>query len=246
MMFMENSRYSHSGLGELAGRVALVTGSSRGIGKACALRLAAEGASLVLNYHYNRDEAESVREEILAAHDVGVECVKADVSQRDEVEAMFALVQGRFGRLDVLVNNAGIVRDALLLRMSPQDWDDVLATNLTGVFNCAKAAAKLMLRQRSGRIVNIASVVGQTGNAGQSGYAASKAGVLGFTRSLALELAPRQIAVNAVAPGFIDSEMTQGLSQGVRAEVLKKIPWARLGACSEVAEVVLFLSSDRC
>ncbi|HEY9841864.1 MAG TPA: 3-oxoacyl-[acyl-carrier-protein] reductase [Candidatus Obscuribacterales bacterium] len=231
---------------ELAGKVALITGSGRGIGRACALRLAGAGADLVLNYHHNAEEAEGVRQEILAQYPVRVECLQADVSRGDQVEAMFAAVQEGFGRLDILVNNAGITRDGLLLRMKPEDWDEVLATNLTGLFNCCRPAAKMMLKQRSGRIVNIASVVALTGNPGQSNYAASKAGVLGFTRSLALELASRRIAVNAVAPGFIDSDMTQVLSDPVRAEALKKIPWGRFGECSEVAEVVLFLSSDRC
>ncbi|PKL75740.1 MAG: 3-oxoacyl-[acyl-carrier-protein] reductase [Candidatus Melainabacteria bacterium HGW-Melainabacteria-1] len=230
---------------ELTGKVALVTGSSRGIGRACALRLAAAGADLVLNYHFNAEEAELVRQEAEALG-VRVACLQADVSQAAQVDAMFAQIQAQFGRLDVLVNNAGITRDKLLLRMTQADWDDVMATNLRGLFNCTRPAVKMMLKQQSGRIVNIASVVGIVGNAGQCNYAASKAGVLGFTRSLALELAPRRIAVNAVAPGFIASEMTLSLSANARAEVLKKIPYGRLGECPEVAEVVLFLSSDRC
>lgn len=230
---------------ELSGKVALVTGASRGIGKACAQRLAQAGASIVLNYHGNQAEAEAVAAELCT---LGAEtlCLQADVGQLEQVEAMFAALQERFGRLDILVNNAGISRDGLVMRTSRQDWDDILATNLTGVFNCSKAAVRLMLRQRSGRIVNVSSVIARSGNAGQSAYAASKAGVLGFTRSLALELAPRQIAVNAVAPGFIDSEMTRQLPEAVRQEILKKIPWGRMGSCLEVAEVVLFLSSDRC
>ncbi|MGV3523562.1 MAG: 3-oxoacyl-[acyl-carrier-protein] reductase [Candidatus Sericytochromatia bacterium] len=230
---------------ELDNQVALVTGASRGIGRACAERLAAAGAHVVVNYHANPEEAEELCLRLEAEQGVQTLCMQADVGVLADVEALFAAVQARFGRLDILVNNAGITRDQLLLRLKPEDWEAVLATNLTGVFHCCKAAARMMLRQKSGRIVNMASVVGQTGNAGQTHYAASKAGVLGFTKSLALELASRGIAVNAVAPGYIDSEMTAVLPEALRESQAKKIPWGRFGTCEEVAEVVLFLSSER-
>lgn len=231
---------------ELQGRTALITGASRGIGRACALKLAAAGADIVLNYHEHSQESEQVKAEILAAYPVRVLSLQADVSRQEQVESLFSQALAEFGRLDILVNNAGITRDGLLLRLKPEDWDAVMATNLNGVFYCSKLAARQMLKQKSGRIVNIASVVGLSGNAGQANYAAAKAGVVAFTKSVALELAGRGIAVNAVAPGYIDSEMTAGLSEAVRAEALKKIPTGRFGTCSEVAEVVLFLSSDRC
>lgn len=230
---------------ELENQVALVTGASRGIGRACAERLAAAGAHVVVNYHANPDEAEALCASLETLYGVQTLCLQADVGVLKDVEALFAAVQSHFGRLDILVNNAGITRDQLLLRLKPEDWDAVLATNLTGVFHCCKAAARMMLRQKSGRIVNMASVVGHTGNAGQTHYAASKAGVLGFTKSLALELASRGIAVNAVAPGYIDSEMTAVLPEALRENQAKKIPWGRFGTCEEVAEVVLFLSSER-
>lgn len=231
---------------ELLGRVALISGASRGIGRACALRLAEAGAAVVVNYRQGAAEAEAVCAEIKARFQTPTLCIQADISVYEQVEQMFQQVLSQWQRLDILVNNAGIHRDGLLARMSHQDWDDVMRTNLNGLFYCSKLATKQMLKQKSGRLINITSVVGQTGNAGQTNYAASKAGVIGFTRSLARELAPRQIAVNAVAPGFIESEMTESLSEAQREENIKKIPYARFGSCSEVAEVVLFLASDRC
>ncbi len=231
---------------ELTGRVALITGASRGIGRACALRLAEAGASVVVNYRQGAAEAEAVCAEIKERFQTPTLCIQADISVYEQVEQMFQQILTQWQGLDILVNNAGIHRDGLLARMSHQDWDDVLSTNLNGLFYCSKLATKQMLKQKSGRLVNITSVVGQTGNAGQTNYAASKAGVIGFTKSLARELAPRQIAVNAVAPGFIESEMTESLSETQRQENIKKIPYARFGRCSEVAEVVLFLASDRC
>ena len=230
----------------LSGKMVLITGASRGIGKACAFRLAAAGANIAINYQHDKASAEQVCLQLIQDHGVEAIPLQADVSKLEQVEEMFSLIKQRWGRLDILVNNAGIHRDGLLLRMKPEDWDAVIATNLNGLFYCTKQAAKMMLKQKSGRIVNIASVVGLIGNEGQANYAATKAGVLGFTKSVALELAPRQIAVNAVAPGYIDSEMTQGLSEEKRQNTLKKIPFGRFGKCSEVAEVVLFLSSDRC
>lgn len=231
---------------ELAGKVALITGASRGIGRACALRLAHAGADIALNYHHHPDDAEVLKELLIQDYGVQAECFAADVASAEQTEKMFQDVMTRWGRLDILINNAGITRDGLLLRMKPEDWDAVMNVNLKGLFHCSRLASKIMLKQKSGRMVNISSVVGQTGNAGQSNYAASKAGVLGFTKSLALELAPRGIAVNAVAPGYIESDMTQALNETVREQALKKIPLGRFGECSEVAEVVLFLSSERC
>lgn len=231
---------------ELSGKVALITGSSRGIGKACAWRLAEAGAHIVINYQQDADAACQVADEIAETCAVETLCIQADVAQMEQVQSMFETIQDRWGRLEILINNAGIHRDNLLLRMKADDWDEVISTNLKGLFNCTKLAARMMLKQKSGRIVNLASVVGQIGNEGQANYATTKAGIIGFTKSVALELAPRQIAVNAVAPGYIDSEMTLGLTDTKRQEVLKKIPYGRFGLCSEVAEVVLFLSSDRC
>lgn len=231
---------------ELRGKVALITGASRGIGKACALRLAHAGADILINYHQQTEAAEQLKQELIQDYGVQAECFAADVSNQTEVENMFEAVMTRWGRLDILVNNAGMTRDGLLLRMKPEDWSRVLEVNLNSLFYCCRSASKIMLKQKSGRIVNISSVVGLTGNAGQSNYAAAKAGVLGFTKSLALELASRGIAVNAVAPGYIETEMTAALNENVRGEVLKKIPQGRFGECSEVAEVVLFLSSERC
>lgn len=233
-------------MGELTGKVALITGSSRGIGRACALRLAEAGAAVVINYCHREADARAVQTEIENRFATETLCIRADISQASAVQAMFEQVLTRWNRLDILINNAGIVRDNLLLRMSEQDWDEVVSTNLRGLFHCTKQAAKIMLRQKSGRIVNLSSVVGQMGNEGQANYATSKAGISGFTRSIALELAPRGIVVNAVAPGYIESEMTQGLSPAKRTEILQKIPFQRFGRCEEVAEMVLFLSSERC
>lgn len=230
---------------ELTGKVALVTGGSRGIGAACALRLAAAGARVVVNYQSQPEPAAALCAEIAAAGGEAL-AIQADITNADQVQAMFEQLLQHWQRLDILVNNAGICRDNLLVRLKSEDWDAVMDTNLKGVFYCTKLAAKQMLRQKSGRIVNIASVVGQIGNPGQAHYAASKAGLIGFTKSVALELAPREIAVNAVAPGYIASEMTDALSEKVREENLKKIPYGRFGRCEEVAEMVLFLSSDRC
>ncbi|PIQ29008.1 3-oxoacyl-[acyl-carrier-protein] reductase [bacterium (Candidatus Blackallbacteria) CG17_big_fil_post_rev_8_21_14_2_50_48_46] len=233
-------------MAELSGKVALVTGSSRGIGRACVLKLAEAGARVVINYFSHEEAAREVQ--ALIAEKWGGEslCIRADISQAEQVQALFDQIMERWGRLDILVNNAGITRDGLLLRMQESDWDDVVSTNLRGLFHCTKRAAKIMLRQKSGRIVNLSSVVGQIGNEGQTNYATTKAGILGFTRSVALELASRGIAVNAVAPGYIDSEMTDGLTEAKRAEVIQKIPFQRFGRCDEVAEMVLFLSSERC
>jgi 3-oxoacyl-[acyl-carrier protein] reductase len=232
-------------MAELTGKVALVTGSSRGIGRACVLKLAEAGARVVINYFSQLESAREVQAQIEAAGGEAL-IIQADISQSDQVQAMFEQVMAHWGRLDILVNNAGITRDGLLLRMQTEDWDDVVSTNLRGLFNCTKRAAKIMLKQKSGKIVNLSSVVGQVGNEGQANYATTKAGILGFTRSVALEMASRGISVNAVAPGYIESEMTESISEAKRAELLQKIPFQRFGSCEEVAEMVLFLSSDKC
>lgn len=233
-------------MGELRGKVALVTGSSRGIGRGCALRLAEEGAHVVVNFVSNQHEAERVLDTIKTRYYGDALCLQADIRKMADVQRMYQTILDRWGKLDILVNNAGIYRDNLLLRMREEEWQDVLQTNLTGMFHCTKLAVKQMLKQKQGKIINITSVVGQIGNEGQANYATAKAGIIGFTRTMALELASRQITVNAVAPGYIESEMTEGLTDTQRVEILKKIPFNRFGECSEVAEVVLFLSSDRC
>ena len=228
----------------LDGKVALVTGASRGIGRAIALRLAEEGAKVAINYAGNTARAEEVRNEIESR---GGEAflVQADISDSKAVEAMVSQVAERFGQIDILVNNAGITRDGLLMRMKEEDFDAVIDTNLRGVFYCTKAVSKLMMKKRSGRIVNMASVVGLTGNAGQTNYAAAKAGVVGFSKSAARELASRRITVNAVAPGFIDTDMTAAMTDKAREATLANIPLKRMGRPEDVANAVLFLVSDQ-
>ncbi len=227
----------------LENQVALVTGASQGIGRAIALALARAGARIAANYYPDQiDRARQVVDEIKSS---GSECIMvgADVSNKVDVEAMIAQVLEHFGSLDILVNNAGITRDQLLLRMRDEDWHSVLNTNLTGVFYCSRAALKPMLKNRWGRIINIASVVGITGNAGQANYAAAKAGVIGFTKSLAREVASRGITVNAVAPGYIETEMTGKVSDRAKEQFLKNIPLGRPGRPEDVAGVVVFLAS---
>ena len=228
----------------LDGKVALVTGASRGIGRAIALRLAEEGAKVAINYAGNTARAEEVRKEIESR---GGEAflVQADISDSKAVETMVSQVAERFGQIDILVNNAGITRDGLLMRMKEEDFDAVIDTNLRGVFYCTKAVSKLMMKKRSGRIVNMASVVGLTGNAGQTNYAAAKAGVVGFSKSAARELASRGITVNAVAPGFIDTDMTAAMTDKAREATLANIPLKRMGRPEDVANAVLFLVSDQ-
>ena len=228
----------------LDGRHALVTGASRGIGRAVALALAAEGASVALNFAGNVAAAEAVRAEIESAGGKAI-LVPADVSDENAVEDMVKTVTEAFGSIDILVNNAGITRDGLLLRMKEEDWDAVLNTNLKGVFYCTKAVAKLMMKKRYGRIVNMASVVGVTGNASQANYAAAKAGVIGFTKAMAKELASRGITVNAIAPGFIRSDMTDVLPDKVKEAMLAEIPLGRAGEPADVAKAALFLASDQ-
>ncbi|MEI6381546.1 MAG: 3-oxoacyl-[acyl-carrier-protein] reductase [Cyanobacteriota bacterium ELA615] len=224
----------------LKDQVALVTGASRGIGKAIALALAAEGASVVVNYTSSQDAAQALVETIVKAGGKAL-AIKADVAQHEQVEALVKETLAQLGRIDILVNNAGITRDTLLLRMKLEDWQAVINLNLTGVFLCTQAVSKSMLKQRSGKIINIASVAGQMGNPGQANYSAAKAGVIGLTKTLAKEFASRGITVNAVAPGFIETDMTEGLKA---EEILKIIPLGRYGKPEEIAGMVAFLASD--
>lgn len=225
---------------KLAGQVALVTGGNGGIGRAVALALAGEGCRVGVVAGHDLAGAEAVAREI---EQTGGEALalRADVSDAAQAEGAVWAVAERFGRLDILVNNAGITRDGLLLRMSEADWDAVFDVNLKGAFHCTKAALKWMVRQRSGRIVNIASIVGMMGNAGQANYAAAKAGLIGFTRATAREVASRGILVNAVAPGFIQTRMTAAIPEKAREAMLQQIPLGRLGQPSDVAPAVLFL-----
>jgi 3-oxoacyl-[acyl-carrier protein] reductase len=225
------------------GKTALVTGASRGIGRAIALRLAAEGANIVVNYHVNADAAASVA---AAARECGVtvEVVQADVGVSGEVDRLIQTTLETFKRIDILINNAGITRDTLIMRMSEADWDGVLETNLKSAFLVTRAALRPMLRQRGGRIVNITSISGVMGNAGQANYSASKAGLIGFTRSIAREVASRNITCNAVAAGVIDTEIWAGVPESAIETVLQRIPLARKGTPEEVAEAVAFLASD--
>jgi 3-oxoacyl-[acyl-carrier protein] reductase len=226
---------------DLSGRVALVTGASRGIGKAVALTLARAGAAVVVGAR--AEHAAGAAADITAAGGSAMP-VSLDVGDKETVEAAVRQAVDRFGRVDVLVNNAGITRDQLILRMKRDEWDAVIATNLTGAFTCTQAVLKLMVRQRYGRIVNISSVVGQAGNPGQANYAASKAGLIGFTKSLAREVASRNITVNVVAPGFIETDMTRAVPESVQKQWVESIPVGRLGTPEDVAQAVRFLASD--
>jgi 3-oxoacyl-[acyl-carrier protein] reductase len=227
----------------LQGKVALVTGASRGIGRAIALELARQGAKVAVNYAGSEAKANEVVEEIKKMGQEAV-AIQADVSSAEAVERMVKTVLEQFSRIDILVNNAGITRDNLLMRMKEEEWDQVINTNLKGVFHCIKAVTRPMMKQRYGRIVNIASIVGISGNPGQANYVAAKAGVIGLTKTAARELASRNITVNAVAPGFITTDMTDSLSDELKAEMLKQIPLARFGEPEDIAKVVAFLVSD--
>lgn len=224
-------------------RIALVTGASRGIGAAVAKRLAADGYFVLVNYNGSAQRAQEVVTQIVSAGNEAV-AMQCDVSDFDACGALIARITADYGRLDVLVNNAGITRDGLLMRMSEADFDAVIDTNLKGVFHTIRHASRQFLKQRSGRIINIASVSGLLGNAGQANYAASKAGVIGLTKSVARELASRQITVNAVAPGFIATEMVDAMTDSAKAAMTDHIPFGRIGEPEEVADVVAFLASD--
>jgi 3-oxoacyl-[acyl-carrier protein] reductase len=226
---------------DLTGRIAVVTGASRGIGRAIARALASQGA--VVCAAARDDNAADTVSEIVGAGGKA-ERFTVDVTDTAAVEALFGAVLARHGRVDVLVNNAGIARDQLMLRMKREDWDAVLQTNLTAAFTCVQAVLKPMVRQRSGRIISISSVVGQMGNAGQANYAASKAGLIGFTKAVALEVASRNVTVNVVAPGMIETDMTQAIADKAREALVGRIPLGRLGAPDEVAAAVAFLASD--
>ncbi|HSL01839.1 MAG TPA: 3-oxoacyl-[acyl-carrier-protein] reductase [Rubrobacteraceae bacterium] len=225
------------------GRVAVVTGGGRGIGRAIAVRLAREGADIAVSYRANDAAAEETAGEVREA---GRKCelIKGDVSSPADVEALFKGVAEAFGRLDVLVNNAGITRDNLMMRMKEDEFDEVLRTNLKGTYLCTRAALRPMVRARWGRIVNLSSVVGLVGNAGQANYAASKAGIIGFTKSVAREVAQRGITANAVAPGYVETELTGSLPETVKDQILAQVPAGRFGEAEEVAEVVAFLAGE--
>lgn len=224
-------------------QVAIVTGGSRGIGKAVCERFAKEGIHLVLNYTSNEEAANKAKEEF-ENEGVKVLLVKGDISKEETVERLFAEALTITGRIDILVNNAGITRDNLLIRMKEEEFDQVISTNLRGTFLCMKAAAKIMMKQRYGRIINMSSVIGLRGNVGQVNYSASKAGVIGMTKSLAKELAGRGVTVNAVAPGMIETDMTDVLSEQIKEGILSEIPMKRMGNVKEVASTVMFFAKE--
>lgn len=227
----------------LEGKIAIVTGAGRGIGRAVALKLAQDGATVIVNYNGSAARAQETVEEIKAAGGKA-EALQCDVADFGKTGEMMETVISRYGRVDILVNNAGITRDGLLMKMSEEDFDAVMDTNLKGVFHCMRFVSRQMLKQRSGRIINISSVSGVLGNPGQANYCAAKAGVIGLTKSAARELASRGITVNAVAPGFIDTDMTQALSETVRAAAAEQIPMKQFGAPEDVADAVAFLASE--
>lgn len=227
----------------LQGKVAVVTGGSRGIGRATCLLLAKNGADVAINYAGNQKAAEEVCEQITAMGRKAL-VYQADVANSEAVKGMFEAIIKEFGRIDILVNNAGITKDNLLMRIKDEEWDAVLNTNLTGMYHCTKAVIKTMMKQKYGRIINMSSVVGVNGNAGQANYAAAKAGAIGFTKAVAKELASRNITANAIAPGFIETDMTGELPEKVKEEMLKQIPLGTLGQADDVAQAVLFFASD--
>lgn len=227
----------------LTGKTAVVTGGSRGIGRAICIELAKQGANIVVNYSGSEDKAKQVVSQI---EELGAKAiaVQANVADSAAVDAMMKQAIEVFGTLDILVNNAGITRDNLLMRMKEQEWDDVVDTNLKGVFLCTKAVTRQMMKQRAGRIINISSIVGVAGNPGQANYVAAKAGVIGLTKTCAQELASRNILVNAIAPGFITTEMTDSLPEELKEAMLKQIPLAKLGQPEDVAKAVVFFASE--
>jgi len=227
----------------LENKVAIITGASRGIGREIALLFAKEGAKLTITAR-NEELLKTLSDEIKALGFAEPLLCSLDVKDSEKVEEMVDKTLDKYGRVDILVNNAGVTRDGLMLRMSDADWDDVLDTNLKGAFICMRSVAKTMMRQRSGRIINMASVIGLIGNAGQANYAASKAGIIALTKSAAKELGSRNILINAIAPGFIDTDMTQALSDDIKNAILKSIPVGKLGQPADIAKAALFLASD--
>ncbi len=228
---------------KLENKVAIVTGASRGIGKEIALTLAKEGANIVVNYSGNEEKAKETMDEILALGRKAI-IYQCNVSDPTSVQSMIKETIQQFDKVDVLVNNAGITRDNLLMRMKESEWDDVLDTNLKGVFNCTKSVSRQMMKQRYGRIINISSVVGSSGNPGQANYSAAKAGVIGLTKTTALELAARGITVNVIAPGFITTDMTEKLPEDAKAAMLKQIPLGTFGEPKDIASLTVYLASD--
>ena len=227
----------------LKGKIALITGGSRGIGKSIAKRLASQGATVVINFTQNETAANDTKKEIKESGGQAITS-KFDVSDFDAVHQEVDKIIEMFGGLHILINNAGITRDTLLMRMKEEDWDNVISINLKGIFNCTKAVTRNMFKQREGRIVNLTSVVGEMGNAGQTNYAASKAGIIGFTKACAREMAPRGITVNAVSPGFIKTDITDELPEDIKKDYISKIPLNRFGTPEDVAGAVAFLVSD--
>jgi 3-oxoacyl-[acyl-carrier protein] reductase len=227
----------------LKGKIAVVTGASRGIGRGIALRLAREGARVVVNYRVSKEQAEEVVREITEGGGHAI-AIQADVSDFKEAQALIKTTRARFGRVDILVNNAGTTRDNLIMLMKEEEWDDVIRTNLKSTFNCSKAVVRWMVKQRYGRIINITSVIGLAGQAGQTNYAASKAGIIGFTKSLAKEIGSRNVTVNAIAPGYVPTALTEALPEEAKENILKATPLGRFGTPEDIAAAVAFLASD--
>lgn len=228
----------------LKGKIALVTGASRGIGRQIAIAMARNNATVIVNYNGNKEKADAVVEEIKEANGQA-ESYGCNVAEDTSVKEMIKYITKKYGAIDILVNNAGITCDGLMMKMTEEDFDTVVDTNMKGTFLCTKHASRAMLKQRRGRIINMSSIVGVTGNAGQINYAASKAGIIGMTKSAAKELGSRGITVNAIAPGFIDTEMTENLSQDLKEKMLQQIPLGRVGTTEDVANAVVFLASDK-
>ncbi len=227
----------------LKGKVSIITGGSRGIGRSICLKLAEQGSDVIFTYRSSKEKAEILKNE-LQSFGIRSEAIMSDASDFESAQSLVQSIENKFSKIDVLINNAGITKDGLLMRMSEEDFDKVLAVNLKSVFNMTKSVQKIMLKQRSGSIINLSSIVGVRGNAGQSNYAASKAGIIGFTKSIALELGSRNIRCNAIAPGFIETEMTDSLDPKTVENWIRSVPLRRVGASSDVADCCLFLASD--